>query len=214
MKNATIALSCSLLFLLAPPLSAVTISQCVDEEGNTTYERTCPPGTTQVEEKKIRTGSGSSADTAQASRQAGAPPDVEITMYDVPDCDACLVLKGVLDEYQAPFTEKNINSSDDVKRELQKRVGGGSTLTIPTIIIGETVISGYKKNELMNALDQAGFSKPAPPAPEEEEGPSLEEKAFTEGEETASGPNAPATEGTLEVHEDEQGRQSLRPVQQ
>lgn len=214
MKNTIITLTCLSLFSLATPLSAVTIHECVDEGGNTTYQDRCPPGTTSVLEKKIYTGTGNNTGT-QPAQKTGTPPDIDITLYDVPDCDACLVLKGVMDEYQATYTEKNINSSDDVKRELQEKVGGASTLTIPTIIIGETVIAGFKKNELMSALEQAGFSKPAPAQPEaEEEEASLAEKAFTEEGETTSEGTAPVAEGSLEVVEDEKGRQSLRPVQQ
>lgn len=213
MKYAITALFGSLLILLAGPVFAVTIYECVDDEGNTTYQDRCPPGTTPANEKKFRTGTDAGATRSQ-SATAGEQPDVDITLYAAPDCDACLILKGIMDEYQAPYTEQNINSSDEVKRELQEKLGGASTLTIPTIIIGEEAISGFKKNELMAALEDAGFSKPVVEEPEaEEEESNLAETAFVEEEETTSN-TAPEGEGNLEVVEDEQGRQSLRPVQQ
>lgn len=208
MKYAIFTLFGSLFLLLAGPAAAVTIYECVDDEGNITYQDRCPPGTTPAGEKKMRTGTGGGASTQPAT--GGEQPDVDITLYTAPDCDACLILKGIMDEYQAPYSEQNINSSDEVKRELQEKLGGASTLTIPTIIIGEQAITGYKKTELIAALEQAGFSKPAAeePAAEEEE-QDLAETAFVEEEETT----APQAEGTLEVIEDEQGRQSLRPVE-
>lgn len=212
MKNAIIYLSGLLLLMLAGPSSAVSIYECVDEEGNSVFRDRCPPGTKPVQEKKYRTGTGGDSTRLQ-SATGEEKPEVEITMYSTPDCDACVVLGSIIDQYQASYTEKNINSGDEVKRELQKKVGGASTLTIPTIIVGETVVAGYKKNELISALEQAGFSKPAPPEPEEEE-PDLAETAFVEEEETTSEPTEPVAEGTLEVVEDEQGRQSLRPVEQ
>jgi glutaredoxin len=191
------------IFLLAAQAPAVTIFECVDEAGNSTYQDRCPPGTTPANEKDFRTGSG---DSKPAATPGAAPPDVEILMYSAPNCDACLILRGVLDEYKAPYTDKNINAGDEVKRELQEKVGGAETLTIPTIIVGETVIAGFKKDNLISTLEQAGFKKPV--AETEEEETAVE---TTEGE-TTTGPTAPT--GTLEVVEDEQGRQILRPVEQ
>ena len=138
---------------------AVTIYECVDEAGNSTFQDRCPPGTTPAGEKKFRTGSGS--EPVKQAPVSGVP-DVDITMYASPECDACLILRGVLEQYSAVFTEKNINQSDEVKRELQEKMGGSTTLTIPTIIIGEKIIAGFKKDELISTLEGAGFSKPRP----------------------------------------------------
>ena len=139
---------------------AVTIYECVDEAGNSVFQDRCPPGTTPAGEKKFRTGSG--AESAKPAPVSGDVPDVDITMYASPECDACLILRGVLEQYSAVFTEKNINQSDEVKRELQEKMGGSTTLTIPTIIIGEKIIAGFKKDELISTLESAGFSKPQP----------------------------------------------------
>ena len=204
--------------LLVTQAQAVTkIYECVDDAGNSTYEQFCPPGTTPAEEKDIHTGGG---DTATKPRAASATttPDVEILMYSAPNCDACLILRGVLDEYKAPYTDKNVNSSDEVKRELQEKTGGAATLTIPTIIVGETVITGYKKDSLISTLEKAGFKKPEveseggeeeQPTAETPAAPGTPEAAVETTEEeattTVTGPD------TLEVVTDEQGRQVLRP---
>jgi len=148
---------------------AVTIYECVDEAGNSVFQDRCPPGTTPEGEMKIRTGSSSEpAKTAPASADV---PDVDITLYAAPECDACLILRGVLEQYSAVFSEKNINQSDDVKRELQEKMGGAATLTIPTTIIGEKIIAGFKKDELISTLESAGFSKPEPEEASPESGP-------------------------------------------
>lgn len=138
---------------------AVTIYECVDEAGNSVFQDRCPPGTTSAGEKKFRTGSEVPETPASP---AGTSPDVDITLYSTPECDACLILRGVLEQYSAVFSEKNINRSDEVKRELQEKMGGATTLTIPTIIIGEKIIAGFKKDELISTLEGAGFSKPKP----------------------------------------------------
>ena len=157
-----------IFLLLAIQAPAVIIYECVDDAGNSTYETFCPPGTSTADEKNIHTGTGTAATSKPAS--AAATPDVEILMYSAPNCDACLILRGILDEYKAPYTDKNVNSSEEVKRELQQKVGGDSTLTIPTIIVGETVIAGYKKDNLISTLEQAGFKKPEVETEGEEEG--------------------------------------------
>jgi glutaredoxin len=163
---------------------AVTIYECVDEEGNSVFQDRCPPGTTPEGEMKIRTGSGS--EPAKPAPAGSGAPDVDITLYAAPECDACLILRGVLEQYSAVFSEKNINQSDDVKRELQEKMGGSTTLTIPTTIIGEKIIAGFKKDELISTLESAGFSKPEPedtsPESEPVEEPTPELSSETEPE--------------------------------
>lgn len=201
--------------LLVGRAQAVTVYECVDDAGNTTYEQFCPPGTTPANEKDIHTGGGAAATKPAAG--TAKTPDVEILMYSAPNCDACLIMRGILDEYKAPYTDKNINSSDDVKRELQEKTGGSGTLTIPTVIVGDTVIAGFKKDNLISTLEQAGFKKPAAEAGQEEgtpeESPATPETPETPEAtgETTEG-NAKAKQvGPLEVVTDAQGRQSLVP---
>ena len=152
---------------------AVTIYECIDEDGNSIFQDRCPPGTTPASEKKIRTGSVSEAANV-APPAGGSVPDVEITLYSAPECDACLILRGVLEQYSAVFSEKNINQSDEVKRELQEKMGGSTNLTVPTTIIGEKIIAGFKKDEVISALENAGFSKPEPEAASPESEPPVE----------------------------------------
>ena len=220
MKNQLIPVSAVIFLLLAAPAQAVIIYECVDEAGNSTFQDRCPPGTTPANQKDIRTGTSTAPERPAAT--GTAVPDVEILMYSAPNCDACLILRGVLDEYKAPYTDKNVNTSDEIKRELQEKVGGGSTLTIPTVIVGETIIAGFKKTELISSLEQAGFKKPVVETEEEtEEVPAAETPAAPEtpqsavettGEETTTTLTAPV--GTLEVVQDAQGRQILRPKEQ
>jgi glutaredoxin len=164
---------------------AVTIYECVDEEGNSIFQDRCPPGTTPAGEKKFRTGA-TSEPTTTTSTGGDTPPDADITLYSAPECDACLIMRGVLEQYGAVFTEKNINQSDEVKKELQEKTGGSSTLTIPTTIFNETIIVGFKKDELISTLEGAGFKKPVSEEPPAEENTSVPETA--ENPETFTSP--------------------------
>ena len=152
---------------------AVTVYKCIDAEGNVTIQDHCPADTTKGDTEKIYTGTGPAEDKTDAAKDGKKPaPDVQILFYQVPDCDACTILQSVLKDYKANYTTRNINESDDVKRELQEKIGGSGTLTIPTILVGDKVIAGFKKAELESALEAAGFSKPGAEKPAEGEGES------------------------------------------
>jgi len=151
---------------------AVTIYECVDADGNSVFQDRCPPGTTPAGERKFRTGSGDEPVTT--GTDGDTPPDADITLYSAPECDACFILRGVLEQYSAVFTEKNINQSDEVKLELQEKMGGAGTLTIPTVIFDEKIIAGFKKDELINTLESTGFRKPGAEENPAEEIPSEE----------------------------------------
>ena len=170
MKNIKLGFALIVLYFLAMPAMAVKIYECVDEEGNSTWQDKCPPGTTPAGEKSFYTGS---------KKSDSGSPDVPVTIYTVPTCDACDVVKNILNNYQASFTEKNIQDNVALQTELQEKSGGGATLSVPTVIIGEKVIVGYNKQTLTSSLEEAGFKtgdgtakeQPAPaaepPAPEE-----------------------------------------------
>lgn len=148
MKNIKLGFALIGLYLLSMPAMAVKIYECVDEAGNTTFESTCPPGTTVSGEKSFYTG--------KKKPDAGSP-DIPVTLYTVPSCDACDVVKEVLGKYNAGFTEKNIENNPDLQKELQEKSGGGNTLSVPTVIIGEKVIVGFNKQSLTSSLEEAGF---------------------------------------------------------
>ena len=150
MKQLVSGISAILFCLTSANLFAVSIYECVDEAGNRTFQERCPPGTTLAGEKKFYTGTGVAE---------GAAPDVAVTLYLVPDCDACDVVRNVLSDYGARFTEKNIENNVELQTELMEKSGGGATLSVPTVIVGEKVIVGFNKQGLTSTLEEAGFKK-------------------------------------------------------
>lgn len=148
MKNIKLGFTLIVLYFLAMPAMAAKIYECVDEAGNTTYMDMCPPGSSPAGEKSFYTGS---------KKAESGSPDVPVTLYTVPGCDACDVVKNILNTYKASFTEKNIQDNVALQTELQAKSGGGSTLSVPTVIIGEKVIVGYNKQTLTSSLEEVGF---------------------------------------------------------
>ena len=140
------------LGLLAFNVHAVTIQECVDENNQKTYQKTCPPGSSSVNSLKLKTGKPSKP-------KAQEPSDVEITIYTVPKCDSCAVMRNVLEIYGANFTEVNIENNVELQNELNEKIGAGGSLKVPTVIFGEKQIVGLNKASLISELEAAGYKE-------------------------------------------------------
>lgn len=171
--------------LYAMSASAVTVVECVDAEGNSTFREHCPPGTAQKGEKKLP-GNITSGGAADVKEIAAKHP---VLLYTAPKCDACDMVRQQLQNRGVPFTEKDASNDVKVQDEL-KALAGGSTLTVPLVSMDKDILTGYNRQALDSALDKAGYpSKNAPTA-----------KAAAEGGTTAAGgeagaPSTPATAG-------------------
>ena len=129
--------------------AVVKIVECEDENGNRSFQKTCPPGTTLVGEKKLRTGSpGSGTENSNV--------DIQATIYLVPDCDACDEVKEFLNGRDISITEKNVKDNIELQDELNKLVGA---LKVPTTVIGDEILSGYSRQTFMEALKAAGYKE-------------------------------------------------------
>ena len=130
--------------LAATPAGAVTIYQCEDEFGSKTFQERCPPGTKSVQEQRYG-----------AEPAPTITPDLpELTLYSVPDCDTCKLTRDFLGERDIPFNEINVSDDVALQAELKQRAGA---LRVPTVMVGETVVAGYNKTGLADALRNAGF---------------------------------------------------------
>jgi glutaredoxin len=88
-----------------------------------------------------------------------------VTLYTVTDCDACDLVRMQLQNRDVPYTEKDSATDVEVQTELKAKAG---TLSVPTVTIGNQVLSGYNKMALDNALDEVGYLSPTRPSDEEE----------------------------------------------
>lgn len=134
-----------LLYLITLPVSATTVFQCEDEQGNRSFYDRCPPGTTAVDEKKFNVGIKKE------------PEKISATLYFVPNCSPCDMVKEFFELRKIPLTEKNVNNNIDLQKELSEKTGG---LKVPTVVINDTVINGYNRDEMMNALKATGYKDP------------------------------------------------------
>lgn len=156
----------ALVAAAASAANAVTVLECVDQSGAMSFRDVCPPGTTKVGEREV------------AGEPKVALPDISetvaknpVTLYIGPQCDACDLVRMHLQNRGVPFTEKDASTTVAIQEELQKATGG--PLTVPTTQVGTEVLTGYNKQSLEGALDNAGYppqgvlpaSAPAPATP-------------------------------------------------
>lgn len=131
---------------------AVTVYECVDEDGNSTFQDRCPPGTTPATEKEFSTG------VKKKSAGGKEKPDVATTLYVMSNCEACDVVNALLTKYGVNFSEVNIEADIALQNQLKEKIKAEASLTLPTTIIGETIIIGYKRQNLITAVESAGYS--------------------------------------------------------
>ena len=129
-------------------LAAVKIVQCEDEQGNRSFHSACPPGTTQVGERRVATGvpdSGGGAATAS---------NITATLYYVPDCASCDSVRDYLEIRNIPVTEKNVFDNVELQTEMKDLTGREN---VPVVVIGESVIIGYNRTQMEAALASMGY---------------------------------------------------------
>jgi len=149
---------CALLLSLTalPALAAVTVVECVDADGNSSFRDKCPPGTTKTGDKKLIGVSPNKVKTA-----AEVAADNPIFLYTVPNCDACDLVRNALTNRGVPVNEKNVEDNSANQDEMKAKTGN---MTVPALLIGSTVLTGYNRSAIDSALNQAGFPPPAAPA--------------------------------------------------
>jgi glutaredoxin len=130
-------------------MAAVKVVECEDEQGNRSFQTSCPPGSDIVNEKKLSTGKGSGK-TLRASKSA----NINATLYTAPNCEACDEIKTYLKSRNIAITEKDANEDIEIQKELTELTG---SLKVPTVMIGEQTITGYNRSELKAALEANGY---------------------------------------------------------
>jgi glutaredoxin len=136
-----------MLFYQIQQVAAVTIVECEDSLGERSFQASCPPGSTQINARVIHAGSNSDVSTDNSS--------INATLYVVPECDPCEDVREFLQTRNVSVTVKDVSFEQEMQEELQALTG---TLRAPVVVIGETIISGYKRSDLLAALVAAGYT--------------------------------------------------------
>lgn len=78
-----------------------------------------------------------------------------VTLYTSKDCAPCHSGRNLLVNRGVPFTEKTVESNDDVAA-LQRQAGAAE---LPVVTIGAQRLKGYSDSEWSQFLDAAGYPK-------------------------------------------------------
>jgi len=139
------------VLLLAATAQAQNLYKWVDQDGNVTYQDTPPPG-----EDSTATPFAEDAEVAaEAKANEGNLPDIPVTLYSVPTCDACDLVRNLLEKYGVPYEEKDASNDVDVQSDLKELAG---QLSVPVLTVGDAVISGYTSSGITSELANAGFT--------------------------------------------------------
>jgi hypothetical protein len=112
--NKLISVMVSLIFSLTTlsGIAAVNIVECEDNSGNRSFQKTCPPGSSVVGEKKLSTGK-------KEGNNEKSTLDINVTLYSVPDCDTCDEVREFFQNRNVSITEKDVNSNINYQTELK-----------------------------------------------------------------------------------------------
>ena len=151
MKMSIFRVICTMASLTASLcVPAVTVVECLEKDGSTSFRDNCPPEMSVKSTKKLR---GTQAPVEETGNLVANPSPV--VLFTAPNCEACDLVREQLNGRSVPFTEKDSSQDRDIQAELTAVTGGA--LTVPTITIGEYKFTGYSRNDLKSALDDAGY---------------------------------------------------------
>jgi len=130
---------------LSGPVYAQKLYKWVDSQGNVTYQDQPPPSGAKIVDEYA----APAPPTTEGA--ANTPP---VTFYSVPKCDACDLVRLLLQKNAVPFTEKNPSTDTDAAEDL-KRIAG--QLAVPSLTIGPKLFTGYNALAIENELKDAGY---------------------------------------------------------
>ena len=140
------------LFLASGSAHGQNLYKWVDEQGNVFYQDQPPEGSGESVEAY-----GEDAELvaeAQKDPRAVAAENYPVTLFSIPVCDACDLVRNMLKKASVPFTEKDVNDNPPVQDELMSLAG---QLSVPALAVGEKVIYGYNSMAIEEELTGAGY---------------------------------------------------------
>ena len=144
----------ALLALLMAGAAQAQVYRNVGPDGRVTYSDQPPPAGARAAGGSAAPGGESSGGALpyQLSQTAQRYP---VTLYSSSDCAGCNAGRNLLINRGIPFTEKTVQSNDDLAA-LQRLAGGTS---LPVVTIGQQRVTGFSDQDWSQYLDAAGYPK-------------------------------------------------------
>lgn len=84
----------------------------------------------------------------------------KVIIYSTTHCAFCKVEKQYLQKIGVEYAEKDIETDHDAYNELMQKMGG-AVRGVPVTDINGTIITGFDRNQINNALKANGLLKGA-----------------------------------------------------
>lgn len=141
---------------LAPLAATAQVYRIVGADGKVTFSDK-PPADSSA---KVTTPGAGGAAGGNAAANASLPFELRqvvakypVTLYGGNDCGPCAAAKSMLTSRGVPFTEKTVNSNDDI--QALQRLSGETSL--PFLTIGGQQLKGFADSEWTQYLNAAGY---------------------------------------------------------
>jgi glutaredoxin-like protein NrdH len=91
----------------------------------------------------------------QFSKVSGKKTDHKVTLYALSTCVWCKMTKQFLTENSVAYEFVDVDLLEDDEREKARQTiaSKGTTISYPTIIVDNTIITGFRKDKLKEALN-------------------------------------------------------------
>ena len=152
------------IFLAVATAGAQDMYKWVDEQGNVTYQDQPPPGQ-EDSAAPFAKDSEVAAELAAEKTRRSITSSVPVTLYSVPVCDACDMVRLLLERNGVPYTEMDAGEDAAVQKEIKALTG---QLSVPVLTVGDTVVSGYSSTGIEAQLVDAGYTLGGEAAPDQE----------------------------------------------
>ena len=148
----TAAVTIGLGALLLAGTAQAQVYRVVGPDGRVTYS---DKPTTQPARDAAPSSAGGSSNTALPYTLAQTAQRYPVTLYTSKECVPCTTGRNLLINRGIPFSEKTVESNDDIAA-LQRLASAGS---LPLLTIGGQQLKGYSDSEWTQYLDAAGYPK-------------------------------------------------------
>jgi glutaredoxin len=168
-----------LLFLLCVSSAHAQMYRWVDADGRITFSDKPPPAKYLPKEHDVSSATQDSSDSGLNFTLSEAKKNFPVTMYTSNECSGCDEGRALLKKRGIPFSEKTIQTVEDVKQ--LKQISGGEQL--PYLTVGRNAQTGFNERTWNSALTAVGypetsqlpsnykFADPVPAAPPAEKKP-------------------------------------------
>lgn len=147
------------LLLISQFVLAQTTYRWVDKDGKVNFSDRPPPPSERVKdakEREIPALGPAGPIMSPAMRQAVA--DFPLTLFVSPDCgNPCSEGVKLLTDRKLPFSQKSVQTMEEI--EAFKAATGQSAPSVPTLMVGRRVLTGFQSSSWNEMLDLAGYPK-------------------------------------------------------